>query len=144
MTPSFWQGQPFPALSLACWEVSGWNLLSQAGAWVLELREEPAERNDLCPEGVSVWCDPYGDNLPHLCGCPAPCCATAQLLPDAHMLQAHSSHFCWGLCFARRVLVSATRLPMLSGGCTHYNSFLMRIHTWRFKPSLKSVRPESK
>lgn len=132
MTPSFWQGQPFPALSPARWQVSGWNLLSQAGAWVPELGEEPAERKDICLQGASGWCDAAGGQPPLLCWCPAPCCATAQPLQDAHMALAHSLHFCWGLCFAEGVLLTAAELPMLPGGCTHYTSVLMRTHI-RFK-----------
>lgn len=132
-----------PALSPACWWVSGWTLWSQAGAWVLELTEEPAERKDICSPGASGGVTPMGTTCHSHAGVLHPCCATAQPLQDGHTPLAHSLHF-WGLCFARSVLLPAAGLPMLLDGCTHCTSFQMWSHTLRFKPSLKSVRPESK
>lgn len=57
---SFWQGQLFPALSPASWWVSGWTLLSQAGAWVLELRGASREKGHLLPRCLRVVWPAWG------------------------------------------------------------------------------------
>lgn len=140
MTLSFWQGQPFLALSPACWQVSGWNLLSQAGHNQEKSQQRESSSAPKVPQGgvtrIATTCHSWASVL-------HPCCATTQLLQDSHKPLAHSLHF-WGLCFAGGILLTPAGLPMLLGSCTHCISFWMWTHAWRFKPSLKSVRLESK
>lgn len=129
LNPSEHRGQaqvPFSSTSLKTlarialpsslsWSVSGWNLLSQAAAWVPELWEEPSapkmSQGGVTRMGVTsgdILPLPYWHPAPLLCHCPA---SAGSSLPLAHSL-----HFCWGF---HQIIINNNKVAWVSCAGRH-------------------------